>query len=127
MAPSQNPGEGRRSLRGFASMDPQRQRQIASQGGRAAHQQGTAHEFNSEEARAAGRKGGEAVSRNRAHMSEIGRKGGEASGGGRGSRRSHQIDQQATIVPGREEQINRFGPHDGVRQEDVREVQEVAP
>src|SRR5688572_33073985 len=88
MAPSQNPGEGRRSLRGFASMDPERQRQIASLGGRAAHQQGTAHEFNSEEARAAGRKGGEVVSQNRAHMSEIGRKGGEASGGGRGSRRS---------------------------------------
>ena len=88
MAPSQNPGEGRRSLRGFASMDPERQRQIASLGGRAAHQQGTAHEFNSEEARAAGRKGGEVVSQNRAHMSEIGRKGGEASGGGRGNRRN---------------------------------------
>jgi uncharacterized protein len=88
MAPSQNPGDGRRSLRGFASMDPQRQRQIASLGGRAAHQQGTAHEFNSEEARAAGRKGGEVVSQNRAHMSEIGRKGGEASGGGRSTQRS---------------------------------------
>ena len=87
MAPSQNPSGGR-SLRGFASMDPERQRQIASQGGRAAHAQGTAHEFNSEEARAAGRKGGEAVSQNRAHMSEIGRKGGEASGGGRGRRES---------------------------------------
>jgi general stress protein YciG len=40
--------------RGFASMDPQRQREIASEGGKAAHQKGTAHEFTSEEARRAG-------------------------------------------------------------------------
>lgn len=46
----------RRSLRGFAAMDRQRQREIASLGGRAAHQSGHAHEFTSEEARAAGRK-----------------------------------------------------------------------
>src|SRR5947207_11289820 len=65
--------------RGFAGMPPERQREIASQGGRAAHQQGTAHEFTPEEARAAGRKGGEAVSQNREHMARIGRKGGEAS------------------------------------------------
>lgn len=44
--------------RGFAGMDPARQRQISSQGGKAAHQKGTAHEFDSEEAREAGRKGG---------------------------------------------------------------------
>lgn len=50
--------------RGFASMDPQRQREIASAGGRAAHEKGTAHEFTSEEARAAGRKGGQARSEN---------------------------------------------------------------
>jgi uncharacterized protein len=49
-------GGQRRSLRGFAAMDPQRQREIASLGGRAAHQSGHAHEFTSEEARAAGRK-----------------------------------------------------------------------
>lgn len=42
------------SNRGFASMDPQRQREIASEGGRAAHEKGTAHEFTSEEARRAG-------------------------------------------------------------------------
>lgn len=41
-------------------MDPDRQREIASKGGRAAHQKGTAHEFTSEEARSAGRKGGQA-------------------------------------------------------------------
>lgn len=44
--------------RGFASMDPDKQREIASKGGRAAHQKRTAHEWTSEEARAAGRKGG---------------------------------------------------------------------
>ncbi len=44
--------------RGFASMDREKQRQIASKGGRAAHQVGSAHEWNSDEARAAGRKGG---------------------------------------------------------------------
>ena len=49
----------RHTGRGFASMDPERQREIASQGGRAAHERGTAHEFDSVEARAAGRKGGE--------------------------------------------------------------------
>jgi general stress protein YciG len=64
--------------RGFASMDPDRQREIASKGGKAAHEQGTAHEFSSDEAREAGRKGGKAVSRDREHMAEIGRKGGQA-------------------------------------------------
>jgi hypothetical protein len=48
------------SRRGFASMDPKRQKRIASMGGRAAHAKGTAHEFTSEEARIAGRKGGKA-------------------------------------------------------------------
>lgn len=53
------------SRRGFASMDPEKQRQIASKGGRAAHAKGTAHEFTSEEAAAAGRKGGLASGRGR--------------------------------------------------------------
>lgn len=69
----------RKDKRGFASMDAQLQKQIASKGGRAAHAQGVAHEFNSTEAREAGRKGGVAVSRNRQHMAEIGKKGGEAA------------------------------------------------
>jgi general stress protein YciG len=47
------------SKRGFASMDEQKQREIASKGGRAAHQSGNAHEFTSQEARMAGRKGGQ--------------------------------------------------------------------
>lgn len=68
----------KRSGRGFASMDAEKQRQIASKGGKIAHQRGHAHEFTPEEAREAGRKGGEAVSRDRAHMAAIGRLGGEA-------------------------------------------------
>jgi uncharacterized protein len=66
-----------KKLRGFAAMDISRQREIASKGGRAAHEKGTAHEFTKDEARAAGKKGGEAVSQNRRHMADIGRKGGE--------------------------------------------------
>jgi len=69
-----------KSKRGFASMDPGRQRDIASKGGKAAHAKGTAHEWTADEARRAGRKGGEVVSRDRAHMEAIGRAGGEARG-----------------------------------------------
>lgn len=93
-----------RERRGFASMDEQRRREIASEGGKASHERGKAHEFSSEEARMAGRKGGQVahqrgkahvfsseearmagrkggveVSRDRSHMSAIGRKGGERS------------------------------------------------
>ena len=68
-----NANEGR----GFAGMDDDKQREIASEGGRAAHEKGTAHEFSSEEAREAGRKGGESVSEDREHMSDIGQKGGQ--------------------------------------------------
>jgi general stress protein YciG len=50
----------RRDGRGFAGMDPEKQREIASKGGKAAHEKGTAHEFDSEEAQEAGRKGGKA-------------------------------------------------------------------
>ena len=70
--------------RGFAGMDPQKQRDIARKGGKAAHEKGTAHEFTPDEAREAGRKGGEAVSRDREHMSRIGREGGLSSRGGQG-------------------------------------------
>jgi len=71
-------GNNKKSSRGFASMDAEKQRQIASKGGKIAHERGHAHEFTPEEAREAGRKGGEAVSRDRAHMAAIGRLGGEA-------------------------------------------------
>ena len=59
MANDQRKGRGR----GFASMDPDKQKEIASKGGRAAHLQGTAHEWSSEAAREAGRKGGAASRR----------------------------------------------------------------
>lgn len=48
-----------RSRRGFAAMDSQKQKEIASQGGRAAHQLGVAHRWTSAEASEAGRKGGQ--------------------------------------------------------------------
>jgi general stress protein YciG len=77
------------SNRGFASMDRERQREIASKGGRAAHAKGTAHEWTADEARVAGRKGGETVSKDREHMAAIGREGGGArSAGARNRRRS---------------------------------------
>src|SRR5512144_1685915 len=101
--------QGGTHARGFASMDEEKQREIASQGGKAAHEKGTAHEFTPEEAREAGHKGGqaahekgtaheftpeeareaghkggEAVSQDREHMADIGRKGGESRGAGQG-------------------------------------------
>ncbi len=72
----------RRERSGFAGMDREKQREIARRGGRAAHQKGTAHEFSADEARAAGRKGGVSVSRDREHMSRIGRAGGLRSRSG---------------------------------------------
>ena len=58
-------------------MDPDKQRMIASKGGKAAHAKGTAHEFTPEEAREAGRRGGMVVSQNRDHMTAIEREGGK--------------------------------------------------
>ncbi len=66
-----NNSERPKSNRGFASMDMGKQREIASKGGKAAHAQGRAHEFSADEARVAGRKGGEVVSRDRAHMAAM--------------------------------------------------------
>jgi general stress protein YciG len=62
--------------RGFASMDRAKQREIASKGGKAAHQKGTAHEWTSEEAREAGRKGGMA-SHQRRKQSQMDDQGGD--------------------------------------------------
>ena len=77
-------------------MDREKQREIARKGGRAAHEKGTAHEFTTDEARAAGRKGGERVSANRDHMSRIGRLGGKHSAGRR------QASRQGPDQPGTE-------------------------
>jgi general stress protein YciG len=58
-SPEENKTEERRPRRrGFAAMDRDRVREIASKGGKAAHAAGTAHQFSSDEARVAGRKGG---------------------------------------------------------------------
>lgn len=58
--------------RGFARMDRERLREVASAGGRAAHAKGAAHRFNTQEAKAAGKKGGIAISADRARMSALG-------------------------------------------------------
>jgi uncharacterized protein len=58
--------ENRGGGRGFAGMDPEKQREIASKGGKAAHESGNANEFDSDSAREAGRKGGQASGQNRA-------------------------------------------------------------
>ena len=84
--------ESRTRARGFASMDREKQREIARKGGRAAHEKGTAHQFTSDEARAAGRKGGERVSSNRDHMSRIGRLGGKSSAGRRSQMASERSE-----------------------------------
>ena len=90
--------------RGFASMDRAKQREIASKGGKAAHQKGTAHEWTSEEARDAGRKGGIASHQRRREMqsqggAEAGRSGqsdddlqNRESGGGSLSREDRTSD-----------------------------------
>jgi general stress protein YciG len=66
--------------RGFASMDRAKQREIASKGGKAAHQKGTAHEWTSEEARDAGRKGG--IASHQRRREQLGGPGDEGSGSG---------------------------------------------
>ena len=88
-----------KSNRGFASMDPGKQREIASKGGKAAHAQGRAHEFNPDEARSAGRKGGEVVSRDRSHMASIGRSGGQARGRNRALQSAREMGSQESNAP----------------------------
>jgi general stress protein YciG len=80
---------GDTSKRGFASMDPEQQREIAAEGGRAAHEKGTAHEFTSEEARRAG---------SMSHKNDPGRSSqsassGSSSGGNKGSSGSTNDDE----------------------------------
>ncbi len=84
--------------RGFANMDPDKQREIARRGGRAAHEKGSAHEFSSDEARDAGRKGGERVSADRGRMEEIGRRGGLISAARRAAKSRIQPSQQTIEI-----------------------------
>lgn len=86
--------ERAKSNRGFASMDASKQKEIASKGGKAAHAQGRAHEFTPDEARTAGRKGGEVVSRDRTHMASIGRAGGQARGRNRALQSAREASPQ---------------------------------
>lgn len=65
-----------RSPQGFAAMSPEERRAVASRGGKAAHAMGVAHQFTSDEARAAGKKGGTTTSQDHEHMVQMGRRGG---------------------------------------------------
>jgi len=87
--------------RGFAGMDPDKQREIASEGGKAAHESGNAHEFTSEEAREAGRKGGQASGGNNEQNQGANGDGGQGGSSRRGGtseqhaeagRQSHKND-----------------------------------
>ena len=83
--------------RGFASMDRAKQREIASKGGKAAHQKGTAHEWTSEEAREAGRKGGMA-SHQRRKQTQMDDQGPDTQAmGPEGTERSSASDQNEQI------------------------------
>ena len=82
--------------RGFASMDRAKQRDIASKGGKAAHQKGTAHEWTSEEARDAGRKGGLASHKRRREQLMTGSAGAAAESGSMSDDRTEQFDAGGT-------------------------------
>jgi len=76
--------KGDQSKRGFASMDPNKQREIASEGGRAAHESGNAHEFTSEEARKAGQQSHKNDSGSSSRNSGSGNQGNSGGSGTRG-------------------------------------------
>jgi hypothetical protein len=84
---SGNKGSGDTSNRGFASMDPEQQREIAAEGGRAAHASGNAHEFTSEEARRAGSMSHKNDG-NQQSGDSGGSRGGNNAGGGQGNQGS---------------------------------------
>jgi hypothetical protein len=83
------------ATRGFASMSKERHKEISSAAGRSAHARGHAHTFTPEEARQAGRRGGSAISADRAHMSAIGRIGGTRS---RSKRSGTTLQSDTTLV-----------------------------
>lgn len=109
-----------KSRRGFASMDPARRREIARKGGRAAHEQGAAHEWSSDEAREAGRKGGVTVSRDRAHMAAIGREGGESRSAAVRQTRRASASEREVPVPVVREGAGVHHPSDRVRSDALR-------
>lgn len=83
--------------RGFASMDRSKQREIASKGGKAAHQKGTAHEWTSEEAREAGRKGGMASHRRRSELTGQGGDAPQNQGSPEGTEQAGEDDKNEQI------------------------------
>lgn len=100
-----NDGDGRREHvakedRGFASMDRAKQREIASKGGKAAHQKGTAHEWTSEEARDAGRKGGLASHKRR--REQLSSTGGSGEDGGMSADQNESIENRGSDASMRE-------------------------
>ena len=99
-----------KSRRGFASMDPARQREIASRGGRAAHEKGTAHEWSANEAREAGRKGGVTVSQDRDHMAAIGREGGESRSAAARQARQRMPEREVPMSVSRDGRDRRTEP-----------------
>jgi uncharacterized protein len=80
---------------GFAAMSPEQRKAISSKGGKAAHEQGVAHKFTSAEAYIAGRRGGDAVARDRQHMADIGRLGGLKTAAARKQSRSSALAEAA--------------------------------
>jgi general stress protein YciG len=116
-----------KSRRGFASMDPARQREIASKGGRAAHEKGTAHEWSSDEARDAGRKGGVTVSQDRAHMAAIGREGGESrSAAAREARQTRLPEREVPMLVAKEGDRRTTTPMDRPRADTSRSDESTA-
>jgi len=90
-----NNQSGDTSNRGFASMDPQKQREIASEGGKAAHASGNAHEFNSEEARRAGSMSHKNDGNSQSGGGQGGGQGGGNQGGNGGGTRGGSPEQHA--------------------------------
>jgi general stress protein YciG len=100
-------------------MDRGKQREIARKGGMAAHRKGTAHEFTAEEARFAGRKGGQQVASNRGHMIEIGRLGGRRSAERRKNRATASIEPVRIDISPQAPQVDAATPADSaMRQHD---------
>ena len=90
-----NEQSGDTSNRGFASMDPEKQREIASEGGKAAHASGNAHEFTSEEAARAGSMSHQGDSNNQSSGGGNSGSSGGGSGGGSGGTRGGTPEQHA--------------------------------
>lgn len=99
---------GGKSQRGFASMDPDQQREIASEGGRAAHQAGTAHEFTSEEARKAGQQSHKNDA-SKGSASSTGNRGSESSSKTRGGADNQSEDSGSKTRGGTPEQHAEAG------------------